>query len=263
MRDSAAAFINLHARAFGLSSGMAELQPAETEADSVGATHLTYAQQYAGPAGLWCRAQGAPRRGRPGLGGDRDPGSGHYASPSAPARNTTQVEKTALRYMQARKPDTALTARGSRLLIFREGLAKGVPGPNHLAYEVEVGNGTSVREFVFVDAHNGKFIDRISGAPDSLNRRAYDGQNLPDVPPSYPGSPFWVEGQAFPTGNVEADNMIRVSKDTYNMYFNALRSRFLRWQGRDDGFHFRSRLLLPECLVERSVHLLLSRLYHR
>ena len=34
-----------------------------------------------------------------------------------------------------------LTARDSRLVIFREGLVKGVPGANHLAYEVEVSDG--------------------------------------------------------------------------------------------------------------------------
>ena len=54
-----------------------------------------------------------------------------------------------------------------------------------------------VREFIYVDAHTGKFIDRISGTPDALDRRAYDGQNLTGVPPSYPGSPFWVEGRRF------------------------------------------------------------------
>ena len=82
-------------------------------------------------------------------------------------------------------------------------------------------DGATVREFVYVDAHNGKVIDRISGTPDRLHRRAYNGRNLPNVPPSYPNNPFWVEGQAFPTGNVEADNMIRGSRETYRMYFNA------------------------------------------
>jgi Zn-dependent metalloprotease len=220
MRDSAATFINLHARAFGLSSGVAELHLQRAETDSVGATHISYTQQYAG-----LPVFGAVLKVHLDAAGQVSVVTGTLVPDitlsAAPARNTTQVEKTALQYMQARKPDATLTVRGNRLLIFREGLAKGVPGQNHLAYEVEVGNGSSVREFVYIDAHNGKFIDRISGAPDSLNRRAYDGQNLPDVPPSYPGSPFWVEGQPFPTGNVEADNMIRASKDTYNMYFNA------------------------------------------
>ena len=32
----------------------------------------------------------------------------------------------------------------------------GIPGANHLVWEVEVGNGRDVREFVYVDAHSGK-----------------------------------------------------------------------------------------------------------
>ena len=106
-------------------------------------------------------------------------------------------------------------------MIFREGLARGVPGPNHLAYEVEVGDGATVREFVYVDAHNGKVIDRISGTPDQLKRRAYNGRNLPECRRPTPDNPFWVEGQAFPTGNIEADRIIRGSKETYRMFFNA------------------------------------------
>ena len=161
---------------------------------------------------------------------------------SAPARSASEVEKTAVSLVKSLKPGTTLAARGTRLLIFREGLAKGVPGPNHLAYEVEVGDGGSVREFVYVDAHTGKFIDRISGAPDSLRRRAYDGKNLPKVPPSYPGNPFWVEGQAFPTGNAEARQHDPGVQRHLLHVLQCLRPRFLRWQGRHDGLDIRSRL---------------------
>ncbi len=220
MRDNATAFINQHSQAFGLSTGVAELQLQKTETDSVGTTHFTYAQRYAG-----LPVFGAVLKVHLDAAGQVSVVTGTLVPDitvsSAPARSTAEVEKVAVQYVLALKPGTTLAARGNRLLVFREGLAKGVPGPNHLAYEVEVGDGSSVREFVYIDAHTGKFIDRISGTPDSLRRRAYDGKNLPNVPPSYPGNPFWVEGQAFPTGNVEADNMIRVSKDTYNMYLNA------------------------------------------
>jgi len=220
MRETAAAFINQHAQAFGLATGMAELQLRNTETDNVGSTHLTYMQQYAG-----LPVFGAVLKVHMDAAGQVSVVTGtmipDITVSSAAARSTSEVEKTALRYIESLKPGNTLTMRGDRLLIFREGLAKGVPGPNHLAYEVEIGNGTNVREFVFVDAHNGKIIDRISGVPDSLKRRAYDGKNLPNVPPSYPNNPFWVEGQAFPTGVQEADNMIRYSKDTYYMYLNA------------------------------------------
>ena len=68
------------------------------------------------------------------------------------------------------------------LYVFRSGLAKGVPGENHLVWEVEISNGAEVRELVYVDAHTGKIVDRISGIQDELSRRAYDGHNLPARP---------------------------------------------------------------------------------
>ena len=46
-------------------------------------------------------------------------------------------------------------------------------GNDHLVWQVEVGNGGDVREFVFVDAHTGKVVDQITGVTDALNRRAY------------------------------------------------------------------------------------------
>ncbi len=221
MQDTAASFINQHARAFGLSGGMADLQLQKTETDSVGATHLNYAQQYAG-----LPVFGAVLKVHLDAAGQVSVVTGTLipdidVSAGAGTRSAAQVETTAVKHVQAAKPGKPLAARGTRLLIFREGLARGVPGPNHLAYEVEVGDGATVREFVYVDAHNGKVIDRISGTPDRLHRRAYNGRNLPNVPPSYPNNPFWVEGQAFPTGNVEADNMLRGSRETYRMFFNA------------------------------------------
>lgn len=58
------------------------------------------------------------------------------------------------------------------LYIFRENLARGVPGENHLVYEVENSNDRNIREFIYVDAHTGAIIDRISGV--------YDLQGQPD-----------------------------------------------------------------------------------
>jgi hypothetical protein len=122
--------------------------------------------------------------------------------------------------------------RATKLYVYREGLAKGVPGSNHLAWEVEVGNGRNVRELVYVDAHTGKVVDQITGIYDALSRRAYDGENDPAGPANYPATPFWSEGDTFPTTgtcvqepgfpdcNQEADNMIVSSKETYDFFSN-------------------------------------------
>jgi Zn-dependent metalloprotease len=218
-KDSAAAFMDRHGRAFGLSVGSAELTLRKMEKDRLGQTHLTYTQEYAGVPvfGAVLKLHFDANDRLAVVSGTAVP---DIEVSTMPSRSAEEAAATAVRLVkEARQAD--VSARNSRLLIFREGLAKGVPGENHLAYEVEVGNGAEVREFVYVDAHSGKFIDQITGTPDGLYRRAYDGQNLPYVPPSYPGSPFWVEGQTFPTGTAEADNMILASKDTYDLFSKA------------------------------------------
>ena len=57
----------------------------------------------------------------------------------------------------------ASAIKATRLYVYHTGLAKGVPGQDYLVYEVEVGNGRDIREFVYVDAHSGKVVDRVSG----------------------------------------------------------------------------------------------------
>ena len=77
------------------------------------------------------------------------------------------------------------------MYVFRSGLAKGVPGENHLAWEVEITNGADVRELVYVNAHTGKIVDRISGIHDEMSRRAYDGRHLAAPPQNYPQGASW------------------------------------------------------------------------
>lgn len=104
------------------------------------------------------------------------------------------------------------------LYVFRTGLALGVPGNNHLAWEIEVTDGAWVRDLVYVDAHSGKVLDTIAGVHDALYRRAYDGHHLPNPPPNYPNGTFWKEGDPFPTSSVEANNMLLASKETYDFF---------------------------------------------
>ena len=115
-----------------------------------------------------------------------------------------------------------LIAAETTLTVFRAGLVQGAAGRDHLTYEVEVRNeAISVREFVYVDAHSGIVVDRITGIHDAKFRRAFDAMGATAPGPNYPGSPFWVEGQPLPTGDVEADNMIYASGETYDLFFNA------------------------------------------
>ena len=220
LETEATAFVSRHAEAFGLQVGSTDLKLRKTERDKLGKSHLTYVQEYAGlPVfGAQLKVHFDENDGLTVVTGTLIP---DIAVSAAPSRSIAEVEDAAVRFVEPKTDSPAPTARRSRLLIYREGLAKGVVGDNHLAYEVEVGNGIDVREFVYVSAHTGKVIDQITGTPDGMNRRAYDGMNLPTVPAGYPNSPFWVEGAAFPTGVTEADNMILASQETYDLFANA------------------------------------------
>jgi Zn-dependent metalloprotease len=215
------AFLNRYAGIFGLKDPGSELMVGGERADFQGGKHLTYFQYYRGVpvfAGVLKTHVSAD--------GDLTAVNGTVVPEidvrSTPSRSAHEAAGAAFAAMKAdHSADASLAVGTVKLYIYRTGLAQGVNGSNHLVWEVEVGNGSSVREFLYVDAHSGKVIDRLPGIMDDLYRRAYDGMFLPTVPPGYPGSPYWVENDPFPTADPEDDNMIIASMDTYDFYFNA------------------------------------------
>lgn len=214
-------FLNQYRSVFGLDSVSTQLGEARIAKDKQGGTHLNYAQMHQGVPvfGGELKAHFSPAGELTAVNGTFIPGIDVSA---APTRTAEQAGATAISAVMAdlNRKVKPLSAK-STLVVFREGLAKGEPGANHLAWQVEVGNKADVREFVYVDAHNGKIIDRIAGIHEAMNRRAFDGLNQTAPGPNYPSNPFWVEGQAFPTGLVEADNMIAASFDIYQLMKNA------------------------------------------
>jgi Zn-dependent metalloprotease len=213
-------FLTEYSGLFGITNAASEFGPARIEKDRYGATHLTYKQVY---------------RGVPVFAGEMKT---HFDSADSlvvangtfvpgidvnpvPTRSAEEGKRAALANVTAeltRATKGKVVANEPTLMIYREGLAQGIEGANHLAWQVEVGNRHDVREFVFVDAHTGKVIDKISGIHEAKNRRAFDGAGATQPGPNYPGSPFWVEGNPFPTGTTEADNMIAASSEIYDLF---------------------------------------------
>lgn len=77
--------------------------------------------------------------------------------------------------------------------------------------------GTPVRDWVFVDAHTGRVLLRISQIHAALNRRVYDNNNSTAF--GLPGSgPVRTEG-APATGNIDADSAYTFTGDAYNFFF--------------------------------------------
>lgn len=220
-QEGSAQFLRAYGGLFGISNVDSELAPARITKDRLGGTHVSHRQVY---------------KGLPVFGAELKT---HYdASDNLVVANGTFVPGIELDTTPQRSADEAgkiainrvatdlgrparLAAAKPTLMVYRAGLAKGVDGPNHLAWEVVVGNGVDVRDFVYVDAHTGKVIDKLAGIHDGKNRRAFDGLGLTAPGPNYPANPFWVEGQPFPTGTIEADNMIAASSDIYDLFKKA------------------------------------------
>ena len=216
-QQRAASFLSRHRRAFGLRDAGEDLALLSTTRDAQGHTHLAYGQRYAGVPvfGALLRVHFDPSDALVAVNGRLVP---EIEVDPVPSRSAEQAARIALASVQLQTAGEDLAIGPTQLMLFREGLAKGVPGENHLAWEVEIGNGSDVREFVYVDAHTGKIVDQITGIHDGLYRRAYDAGGSTAPGPDYPDSPFWVEGQAFPTASVEADNAILASGETYDLF---------------------------------------------
>lgn len=108
---------------------------------------------------------------------------------------------------------TDLSAMPPMLYVYRDGLIQGVEGPNYLVYEVEVTDGSGVREMVYINAHDGKIVNRISLVEDALFRRLFE-QNT--------GNQVWQEGDPFPGAlNQDQQNIVNFSGDSYYHFFNA------------------------------------------
>lgn len=217
-RERSTQFLASYGSAFGVSNVAAELAVSRVETDHLGATHFNYKQVYKGVPVF-----GAELKTHFDAAGQLVVVNGTFipdiSVETRPSRSAEEAGRTALGRVQA---DLGRVARNltvkPTLMVYREGLAKGVPGDNRLVWQVEVGNRADVRDFVYVDAHTGKVVDKISGIHDAKNRRAYDSQGATQPGPNYPGTPFWVEGNPFPTGTTEADNMLSASSEIYDLF---------------------------------------------
>lgn len=226
-RDSApaqsAAFFDEYGRAFGIRDPGSELLLLASGIDSLGMKHLTYRQVYQGVdvfAGLL----------RVHLDGGNDvtavngvfvPEVAVDTTPTLAAAAAADIAIAAVAAAPLENQITGgpltsapadLRVAASKLYVYRDGLLQGIAGPDHLVYEVEV-TGDTLREFVYVNAHSGKIVNRISGVESDLYRYLYDGAT---------GALVWEEGDPFP-GTLDQDqqNVVTFSGDSYYFFSNA------------------------------------------
>lgn len=128
-----------------------------------------------------------------------------------------------------------LTVADSQLYVYRDGLIQGIPGLDHLAWELEVVNDErSIRELVYVDAHFGKVLNRISGIHTVLDREVSE-TNLTNViwdesmshPVVLPGG--WAGGSAQQI--IDWQNEIDGAGESYNFFATLSGGTYLGYDG--------------------------------
>ena len=117
-------------------------------------------------------------------------------------------------------------------------------GTNQLVYEVEVTNGSDIREIVFVNAHVGKVVNRYSLVHDALFRRAVRAEHR---------QPGLAGRRPFPGSlNSDQQNIVNFSGDSYCYFFNAFGRDSYDGAGRRDAVgQQRPDDRLPERQLER------------
>jgi Zn-dependent metalloprotease len=223
-QNDAAQFLARHGALFGITDAAAELGAARIDKDRYGGTHFTHKQVYKGVPvfGAELKTHFDAASNLTVVNGTFIPGIDVNPRPNRSAADAIRAATARVQAdLAAAGRSAALSATTPTLMIYRAGLAQGVEGANHLVWHVEVGNRVDVRDFVYVDAHTGKIVDKISGIHEAKNRRAFNAGGATAPGPNYPSTPFWVEGQALPTGNTEADNMIFASGEIYDLFKNA------------------------------------------
>jgi len=225
-----------YAAQFGITDVDAQLEPQGESTDIHGFTHTTFQQVHEGVPvfAALLRVHADPTGRVTAINGTFVP---DVQISTTPTLDAARAEAIAVATVAKQQRDTVgLGATATTLYVFRRNLARGVPGANHLAYEVEV-SGLAVREFVYVDAHSGIVIDQISGIDESINRRVYEYYWHADYLVWSEGNPLPYLDPINPTATNDINNFIEYAEDAYNLFASATNGAFLSWDGADGVMH--------------------------
>jgi len=143
------------------------------------------------------------------------------------ARNT--ATEAALARVREQQPaplkSTPLTVKTAALVVYRTNLTRAAPGVNHLAYEIEVRGNEHVREFVYIDALTGKFVDQITGIHAVKSRRVHEG--------NIAAPPAWQEGDLRPAPQPAHEDEVANTGYSYNLFFNLSGGTYRSWDAND------------------------------
>jgi Zn-dependent metalloprotease len=228
----AMSFFGIYGEAFGLQDPAQELRLTETAEDRLGMTHLSFGQVYEG-----IPVFGAELKTHFDRNGELVAVNGavvpDIAVDPSPTLGTTEAAAIARAVVAKNRaiPADELEISMPALRIYRSGLVRGVPGANHLAWEVEVSRVPSVRDLVYVDAHDGQLLDRIPGIH-QLRREIYHHEKIPS-------NVIWAEGDALPYEGLDSERdadvneIINATGEIYNLFANLSGGTYLSPNGND------------------------------
>lgn len=243
--ENALTFLSRRGSVFGIADAGHELQVIGTTVDRLGHRHTTLTQIYRGVPvlGGLLRLHETPDGRVHAVNGLFVPGIELAPTPVVPsfkARDSAfgivadEISVFDLPWLEAGEPT---------LMVLRTNLARGMAGRDHLVWEVEVGDGRAYREILYLDAHHGKIVDRISGIHSiyrHIHQRVFNNT-------------LWREGDDFPfTGsdedtNEEVNELILGSLDIYTLFANLSGGDFLSWDGNHAAMHSIQDFLYDDC----------------
>lgn len=225
-------FLSRFGAAFGLDQPERDLALETSRTDQLGMQHLHFTQSYQGvpvfAGGLRFHFTSVDEL--VAVNGAVVPDLDLDPTPAIDALDASDIARRVVAKEHGGNPDD-LDSTSPELMVYRTGLARGIPGTDHLVWKMEVGDGAGIREFVFVDAHRGYVVDRINGIHE-LSRGIHHR--------TYPSS-IWTEGDPFPYSdpsftsakNDEVNTMILTAGETYELYSNMTGGEFLSFNGND------------------------------
>ena len=184
--------------------------------DNIGGTHVKFGEKYQGLQVLGAQVVvHLNSTGVLAVNGDYVPEINVGTTPKVTA---TQAGAVALKQQIGKTP---YTITKSELAIYRTGLLEGYRGQSVLAYAIEVTNGQSIRDQIWIDATKGKILNRIALNPDGLNRIIYTPEMNDATAVRHEGDPLTPGPTPGTTGAEPINNLYTMAGMIYNVFHSG------------------------------------------
>jgi Zn-dependent metalloprotease len=225
-------FFERFGEAFGIENPARNLELVESAEDQLGMTHLSFSQVYEGLPifGAELKAHFNRNGELVAVNGAVVPDIAIDPSPTLGTADAAAIARAVVAKNRGPRADD-LEISTPVLCVYRKGLIRGVPGANHLAWEVEVSHLTSLRDYVYVDAHDGQILNRIS-AIHQITRNIYHHEDVLS-------HRIWTEGDALPYSGLgsekdaEVNEIITATREVYDLFSNLSGGVHLSPSGHD------------------------------